>query len=385
MPSTIHYLIVNDAGVKTSELLMSSQANFLTHDENARRRRVQLDSLLVLNDDALVIDTDFVLGPSFYPGNTTAAIYVPGKRVRWQNSTIISPFTRYNPAWLADSNLRDWSALRIDRAENLVVDGFHAEGFPWCGIDAYGIRVGTFTRLSATRCYFPIAFGSPYDGNHDITIDGARVWDTWGPSPYDSPGAGGSPSRVIPGGWTGADGFLGYFTRATLSNIEASGEIYAGMKLVRSADITITDCITNTLMFQGTDNRYNNNDLSTNGCSNVIVRRTMIDKRRGSGDTTDLGEGMQVSWNVVGLDVAECSFIAGGTDGHAIQLAGNCHGVFRDCVIAGWNGQAVAAWDSPRGSAPTYAIDVIDGSTVNADFVAANQFYRQNLMVRLSA
>ena len=64
-------------------------------------------------------------------------------------------------------------------------------------------------------------------------------------------------------------------------------------------------------------------------------------------------------------------------NGHAIQLWGDVAAVFRGGVISGWNGT--------RGSAPAFALELGEGSSVNADFESANRFYDQHNILRRSS
>jgi hypothetical protein len=334
--------------------------DFFTPDENARRRRRQLDEPLIVGDDTVIADTDFVVGTNFKPSTVTAAIYLPGQRVVWRNSRLVTDFPTWNQAWAANPNMYTWAGVRIAGARGLIVDGLHVEGFPHCGVQADGLRGAELRRLSGTRCFWIFAFGNALGGSRDVSIDGLRAWDTWGPGPGVLAGIGGAPSRLRPGGWSGAGGLAAQLSDSVLRNLDISGELDGGLKFTHSHRVQLYDSKTNRLMVQGTEYRDRNVDGTTDGSSDITVRRLIVDKRRGTGDVSDAGNGVQVSYHVSGLDVEEYSLLSGGSDGHAIQLAGNCDASFKRGVISSWNGH--------RGTQPAAALDLVDNSKINDDF-----------------
>jgi hypothetical protein len=207
-----------------------------------------------------------------------------------------------------------------------------------------------------------------------VVLDGLRVFDTWGPGPGVLPGFGGSPSLVRPGGFTGGDGMAAYLDDSVLRNLEFTGELYTGIKLCRSKRVKLYKVLTPSLMIQGTQLRHVNVDGSTDGSEAIEIRGLYLDKSIGGSGASDGANGMQVSWHVSGLDVQDFALFAGGKDGHGVQLWGDVSAVFKGGTFEGWNGT--------RGGAPAYAMEIGDGSTLNADFETSNQFFAQDRILR---
>lgn len=321
-------------------------------------------------------DTEFVLRlASFQPSTVGAAIYGPKglRRAVLRNCTLRTDATRYDPAWATDPMLRMLAGVRLDAPRELVIDGLEIAGFPEVGLAASGVDTAKIERVSVERCWMGGSFGWVGQANRNLRLRGWRVRDTWGPGPSVVAGMGGSPSRLRPGGWSGGDGIAGYFEDAQLVDLDFAGELYAGIKLVRSKRVCLADVLTNHLMIQGTQDEDTNRDGTSDGSESITVRRLLVDKRRGAGELSERGNGVQVSRHVHGLDVEDFSILAGGTDGHAIQLWRDCEASFRGGLISGFNGR--------RGTAPAHALELGDGSRVNADFETANRFYDQARLI----
>ena len=131
------------------------------------------------------------------------------------------------------------------------------------------------------------------------------------------------------------------------------------------------------MMVQGTEGRDANLDGESDGSEDLEFRSLYVDKSAGGSSKSYGANGFQVSWHVSGLNVFDAVFNGGGEDGHAVQMWGDCSGVFRKCIFVGWNGK--------RGVEPAYAMELGDGSTVNADFEGSNAFGDQARILRMAS
>ena len=78
-------------------------------------------------------------------------------------------------------------------------------------------------------------------------------------------------------------------------------------------------------------------------------------------------------WHVRTGSVKKFVLRANSHDGHAIQLSGDCQASFEGGLISGFNGK--------RGTAPAYALELDDHSTVNSSFTKVNRFENQQRLV----
>jgi hypothetical protein len=312
-----------------------------------------------------------VVSPRFVSSSVRAAFYAHrGHRgITFQNCTFRTRFAAWNRAWrnpaLPDPMLDVFAGLRLAATQDLRIDGLHIEGFPEAAIDCQAIDRAKLQRISIARCLVGLNMGPP--GSRNWELDNLRVW---GPGPNVIPGFGGSPSHRHPGGFTGGDGFAAYLLDdSVLRSMEFTGDLYTGIKLARCKRVFFFNVVTPLLMVQGTQQRNQNNDGTTDGAEDIQIRSLHLDKGLGGSDASDEANGMQVSWNVRGLDVRDFALIASGKNGHGVQLWGDVSAVFRDGLFSGWNGT--------RGGQPAYALELGDGSTVNDDFEVANRFENQ--------
>jgi hypothetical protein len=354
--------------------LSETAVPFSTLAEAGRRTLRQLDAPIVHAAGTVYRDTDFVVSPRFKSTSVRAAFYSGAGHVgvTFKNCTFRTQLTTWDRRWrkpaLPDPMLNVFSCLRLAATTNLVIDGLHIEGFPEAAIACGGVVGASIKRLSIVRCLVGVTLSEP--ANRNWTVDFLRVADLWGPGPDVIPGLGSWPSRRHPGLFTGGDGFAGYcLDDVTMRHLEFTGDCYTGIKLARCKRVRLYNLCTPSLMLQGTQQRHSNNDGSTDGCEDVEIRSLFLDKRIGGCDGSEGANGMQVSWNVKGLDVGDFALLSGGKDGHGVQLWGDVAARFHDGVFEGWNGT--------RGGQPAYAMEIGDGSTVNADFETVNGFYDQ--------
>jgi hypothetical protein len=321
-------------------------------------------------------DTEFVVSSRYTPTSQCAALYGPDgiSRLVFRNCTIRTPFRAFDPSWQQQPWWKELAGLRLAGPRDWIVDGLTIEGFPGCAIAASRVDRAKLEHVAIERCWMGGSFGWEGRANRNVRIDDFKVRDLWGGPPAS--GDRGVPSRCWPGSWCGGDGLAGYFEDFLFTNLDLGGEMYGGLKLVRSKRGCLIDVATNTMMIQGTIGRDGNPDGTIDGSEQIAMRGLMIDKARGRGDGTDRANALQVSFNVRGLDVEGYSILAGGHDGHGIELHGDCEASFRGGIIEGFNGK--------RFEGPAYALHVSDGSRVNADFEAVNQFSNQQ-RVRLPA
>ncbi|TMA31814.1 MAG: hypothetical protein E6J87_14690 [Deltaproteobacteria bacterium] len=192
--------------------------------------------------------------------------------------------------------------------------------------------------------------------------------DLWGPGPGKWPGVGGPPSRLRPGGFIGSDGLVCHSLRdAVVRDCSTLGEQFASFKLVNPQRVEVSGLRGIQLMVQGTSDLAWKIDKEPS--RDTFVRNCVFDKSLGSGEIADEGNGIQVSWNVLGLRIENCTLIASGHNGHGIQFAGDAHGTVVGCTFDGFNGT--------RGTNPAHAVEVLDRSSVNEDFAVVNTFRNQ--------
>jgi len=350
-----------------------AQQPFFTSSESSRRKLLALDAPLHLTPDGDYRDTEFVVTPRFVPSAVGGVLYSPRGVSGWKirNCVIRHPAPQWDTAWVG-TRWQILAGMRVDKASDIKIDGLHVEGMPESGLSLGELDDARLRRVSVTRCLMGASFGYTGAVNRRVRIDRWRTWHTWGPGPGVIEGFGGVRSTVRPGGFTGGDGLAGYFDDSSLRRLEFTGELFVGLKLVRSKRVKVFEVVTTGLMVQGTQQRHANVDASQDGSEAISIRSLMLAKGLSPIATDE--NGVQVSWNVRGLDVANFALLADGCNGHAIQLWGDVDARFRSGVISGWNGL--------RGGAPAYALEFGENSTVNPDFESANQFPHQERILR---
>jgi len=350
------------------------QTRYATSAEDRSRQLRELDAPLILAANTTYRDTEFVVSPRFVGTSVRAALYGPAvaSGIQLRNCVVRTTYPTWDPAWATDLRLRI-AGLRLDTPRRLAIDGFHVEGMPDAGLSVHGIETAALLRISVTRCMVGANLGMTVAANRNVDVDGFRAWDTWGPPPGLIPGFGGAASNAHPGEYAGGDGFVAYLEDSTLRDLACTGELYGAVKLVRSKRLKLDGLLAHSLMIQGTQARYANSDGSTDGSDDIEVRRLYLAKRLGHGAIAEAGNGLQISFNVRGLDVREFVLLGDGRNGHAIQLWGDVEASFRGGIISGWNGT--------RGNAPAVALETGDGSRENDDFETANVFYEQERLV----
>ncbi len=341
----------------------------------ARSRQV-LSKPLMLGDGDQLEDVDLFVPEDFQWTTVSAAVFARGRDIRVQNVTL----TSYAKSWQ-----RHWSAepagisgrgidpsmcgLRFDACTNLAIDGLEVSGFPHCGAIFYGTRTAWLRELAGHDCFAIFCFMDFKGGNRGVDLQYLRARDTWGPGPGVKAGIGGHPSARGPGQFIGGDALPCYFEDSHLRDLDFSGELYAGFKIVASQRVEIERMRTNCFFVQGTQQRHANVNGTTLGSRDIRVEDLIVDKSLSPGEVSELGNAVQISWHVSNLTVQNFVVRANGHGGHAIQLSGDCRATFAGGLISGFNGK--------RGNDPAHALELSDHSSVNADFASVNRFENQ--------
>jgi len=340
-----------------------------------------LSSRLTLTDGQSLIDKDIYVPASFVFDTAYCAIYISGHGVTLKNVRLFTYATEFLDEWMDDPVTPasgtglpwDMVGIRAAATKGLTLENVHIQGFPQAAFLGYRVEDSSFKRVSATQCFAGYTFSWNSGGNHRIRFDGCDVYDTWGPGPDVWPSIGGAESVIRPGYFSGGDGLTGYFDDFSFDHLHFHGELYGGLKLVRSKRGTVQNLRTHEMFLQGTQGRDENADLTTDGSESVIFRQFDIDKDYGAGLLTDDGNAIQVSWNATDCSFLDFTLQGGEHNGHGIQVSGDCDIDIRDGVMGGFN-QLV-------GGSPAYALHVTDGSTVNADVLTVNDFTDQLRLV----
>ncbi len=345
----------------------------------SRSRRVLTKPIRLGDGDALE-NVDLFVPEDFQWTTLSAAVYARGRDIRVRNVTLTTYADRWQPHWNAEpSGLGGrgidpaMNGLLFDACTNLSIDGLEVAGFPRCGAMFYGTRTAQLRDLAGSDCFAIFCFMDSKGGNRGVDLQYLRARDTWGPGPGVTPGIGGHASARRPGGFIGGDGLPGYFEDSVLRDLDFSGELYGGFKIVMSRRVQIQRLRSNCFFIQGTQQRNVNVNGTTEGSHHIQVEDLIVDKSLSSGDVSEIGNGIQISWHVSDVKVRNFSVSANGHDGHAIQLAGDCHADFEGGLISGFNGR--------RGNAPAYALELNDHSSVNADFARVNRFENQQRLI----
>lgn len=324
-------------------------------------------------------DRRFLLAPDFRWSSVMAAIYVAAPDVTIRNVELVgaaSWLPRWNvynePAGAPPGINSGTCGIRLQRAPRARIEGVRIEGFPRSAIEGFGLDDAVIRDVRIQHCFTGIKTDH-YAPNPRMRIEGVEVRDLWGPGPERWPGVGGPPSALRPGGFLGSDGMALHSLRdAVLRDSAVLGEQFASFKLVNPQDTVLSGLRGVQLMIQGTSDLEWKIDKQPS--RNTVVRDCVFDKGLGSGDLARQGNCIQVSWHVKGLRIENCRLVAAGQDGHGIQFAVDVEGTVVGCSFEGFNGM--------RGQTPAHAIEVLGGSSVNADFAQANRFVNQRRILR---
>ena len=213
----------------------------------------------------------------------------------------------------------------------MKIENVRIQGFPGSGIDGFGLADGVIRDIRVTRCFQGVTIRQ-YEANPRLLIERVAAHDLWGPGPGKWPGVGGPPSRLRPGGFMGSDGLVCHSLRdAVVRDCSALGEQFGSFKLVNSpvARVQVSGLRGVHLAVQGTSDLEWKIDKEPS--RDTVVRDCVFDKNLGAGEIVDGGNCIQVSWNVLGLRIENCTLIGAGHDGHGIQLAVNAHGTVVGC------------------------------------------------------
>ena len=345
------------------------------------RSRQVLAKPIMLGDGDHLENVDLFVPEDFQWTTVSAAVFARGRDIRVRNVTLTTYADRWQPHWNAEPSGMtgrgidpSMCGLRFDACTNLAIDGLEVSGFPQCGAIFYGTRTASLRDLAGHDCFAIYCFMDFKGSNRGVDLQYLRARDTWGPGPRVKAGVGGHPSAKRPGQFMGGDGLPGHFEDSRLRDLDFSGELYAGFKIVMSRRVQIERLRTNCFFIQGTQQRHVNVNGTTEGSHHITVEDLIVDKSLSPGDVSELGNAVQISWHVSDLTVRNFVVRANGHGGHAIQLSGNCQAVFEGGLISGFNGK--------RGPAPAYALELDDHSTVNADFSSVNRFENQQRLIR---
>jgi len=344
------------------------------------RSRQVLSKPMILGDGDSLEDVDLFVPEDFQWTTVSAAVYARGRGIRLRNVTLTTYADRWLPAWNQPPGGAtgrgidpSMAGLRCDACTDLSIDGLEISGFSHCGAGFYGTRTASLRDLAGHHCFAIFYFMDFKGGNRGVELEYVRARDTWGPGPGVVAGMGGYPSAKRPGQFSGGDGLAGYFEDSVLRDLDFSGELYGGFKLVASRRVRIERLRSNNFQIQGTQQRHVNVNGTTEGTHDIAVEDLIVDKSLCTGEISNLGNGMQISWHVSDLAVKNFVLRANGHGGHGIQLSGDCQASFEGGLISGFNGK--------RGPAPAYALELDDHSTVNADFTKVNRFENQQRLV----
>lgn len=323
----------------------------------------------------VLADRRFVLAPDFRWTVSKAVIWVASPDVTIRNVEIVGS-DRWLPRWNAYNEPPDgppgicsgMCGIRLQGAPRVRIEHVSVRGLPGGGIDGFGLEDGVIRDVGVRDCFVGVVTRQ-YLPNAGLWIERVRVRDLWGPGPGRWPGVGGPPSLLRPGGFIGGDGIVCHsLRRALVRDSTVLGEQFGSFKLVNSQHTTVSGLHGNHLMVQGTSDLEWKIDKEPS--RHTQVHDCVFDKRLGVGEVSDEGNGIQVSWHVHDLRIERCMLIGGGKNGHGIQFAGDAHGRVVGCTFDGFNGV--------RGRGPAYAVETVDGSSVNADFEAVNTFRNQH-------
>jgi hypothetical protein len=344
------------------------------------RSRQVLSKPIHLGDGDALENVDLFVPEDFQWETVSAAVFARGRNIRVRNVTLTTYADRWQPQWNADAYGTSrrgidpsMCGLRFDACTNLAIDGLDVSGFPQCGAIFYGTRTALLRDLAGHDCFTIYGFMDFKGGNRGVDLQYLRARDTWGPGPGVKAGVGGHASAKRPGQFMGGDGLPGYFEDSLLRDLDFSGELYAGFKIVASRRVQIERLRTNCFFIQGTQQQHVNVNGTTEGSHHITVEDLIVDKSISPGDVSERGNAVQISWHVSDLSVRNFGVRANGHGGHAIQLSGDCQAVFEGGLISGFNGK--------RGDNPAYALHLEDRSSVNADFASVNRFENQQRLI----
>jgi hypothetical protein len=336
---------------------------------------------IILRSGDVLADRRFALAPDFEWTSVMAAIYVAGSDVVIRNVELVGADS-WQPRWdtyiesvRAPRGINSGTAgIRLQGAPGAVVEKVSIRGFPRSAINGFGVDGAVFRDISVERCFQGLNL-EHYQRNHDVLVERVQARDLWGPGPGRWTGVAGAPSRRGPGQFIGSDGLvLASLRHSTVRDCSVAGEQFASIKLVNPQHTEVSGLRGVQLMIQGTSDLEWKIDKEPS--TNTVVRDCTLDSRLGSGALASAGNAIQVSWHVHDLRIENCTLIAAGRAGHGIQFAVDVHGRIEGCTFDGFNGMA--------GIVPAHALDLVDGSTANADFAQVNQFVNQTHIQRSS-
>lgn len=333
------------------------------------RSAVTLTRPVLLQSGDTIENTNFLIGDDFQWDTTFSAFYCGDRSdVTFRNVTIQTTKGSWDPRWndpfdpqAGPGIVREMRALLVSGARRLVVENVVVRGFPRDGIAVSGLQESRFADVRVDLCQTGLyaSYERPSVGCH---FENVHVRDTWG--------GGGVPSAVRPGGYLGGVGIaLGALRACSVRGCSALGE-NSGMKLLNPQFVTVSQAFVSTFMVQG--------DVIPGvleaQCQSVVVEKSVIDKSHGRSLQVSGANAFQVSDRVSGLLVVDCTLHGGGHDGHGMQLVRECDANVRGCTFVGFNGL--------RGGQPAYAVELLEGCRINADFLEVNRFFDQQYLLR---
>lgn len=333
-----------------------------------------LHAPIVLRRGEVLENRRFLLSPAFVWSSVLAAVYTDATDVTIRNVHLVggsswqARWNAYNEPTSAGPGIASGTCgIRLQGAARARVETVTIEGFPSSGIEGFGLDDAVIRDVHVARCFQGLKTDHSLR-NPRVTIEWVHVRDLWGPAPGLWPGITSAPSLLRPGGYTGANGFSLHSLRdSVVRNCTVLGEQSGSFKLVNSQRTELSGLQGVTFMIQGTSDLGWSIDPEPS--IDTCLHSSYFDKALSQAGSHKSKNCIQASWHVQGLRIENCSLHGGSQNGHAIQFALDVHGEVRGTDIHAFNGQA--------GSGPAYALDLVDSSSVNPDFLAANRFQDQ--------
>jgi polygalacturonase len=318
-----------------------------------------------------------VLSNEYRSTTSNAVIVVNGDGVRIRNVRILGA-DRWDPRWEVVSPLAQSRpgvfgrtvGIRMQGARDVAVEQVSIEGLPSTGIFGFGVEGGLFRDITIRHCFSGINL-QHNEPNRGLRFERIHTMNQWGPK--------GSPRRPEgdrslerPGGWMGGDGLaLSTLRDSILEDCTSVGEMYTSFKFTNPQRVTIRGFRGASLMVQGTGGAASVEwSIHPEPARDVVLEDCIFDKGIGRGASLFDMNCIQLSQNIERITIRRCVMNAAGQNGHAIQMTRNVQGRVTGCTIRGFNGM--------RGLVQAHAIDLVNGSSVNADFGRVNQFVNQS-------